>query len=300
MYKTFKSSAEKTCSTTRAWVDLAISGIALAMDVIDVLESLASATIIDNFFDDKSFDERNKDNNYISAHDIYLMVTSGVRTAAMIANSLLLMYDNLTADKTASIELNSFGACVTGSDISIDFKTMNQKAGPVNSKATHDKVDTEATDVIQNTDNPIEDIQTIDISNTGSDTADIPYDDMQAFVFMVSLATKALVKMIAENTAQKVIESASTTNLLLKDTEGDKDIKVSNEEAKLNEQKTTANENDAKINQDDVKLSQGNLSGSEVGGTAMVSDSTALQDDNSAVGTKLGTMETDVNVLKSD
>ncbi|WP_406041811.1 contractile injection system protein, VgrG/Pvc8 family [Succinimonas sp.] len=301
IYKTFKNSAEKTCSTTRAWVDLAISGIAMVMDVCDVLESLIANTILKNFFldEDNVMYRRDKDNNYISGQDIYLMITSGIRTSTMIANSLLLMYDNLTTAKTASIELNSFGASVTGSDISIDYKTINQKGGPVNGKATHDKIDTEKEDVIENTDNVIdeikiedidetEDIQTIDISSAG---ADAPIADAQLFVFMVSLATKALIRMIAENATQKAIGSAATTNLLLKNTEGDEDLKVSENEAKLNEQNTTGNKNDGQINNDSVNMINGDLKTANLDGEV---DNT----NTIVVNTTAGATKTTADVLK--
>ena len=303
IYRTFKNSAEKTCSTTRAWVDLAISGIAMVMDVCDVLESLIANTILKNFFldEDNVMYRRDKDNNYISGQDIYLMITSGIRTSTMIANSLLLMYDNLTTAKTASIELNSFGASVTGSDISIDYKTINQKGGPVNGKATHDKIDTEKEDVIENTDNVIdeikiedidetEDIQTIDISSAG---ADAPIADAQLFVFMVSLATKALIRMIAENATQKAIGSAATTNLLLKNTEGDKEIKVINEEAKLDEQKTALNENDAQVNQDKFSAVQGDLKTEKLDASLNETNTTVAKED-------LGGTEDDAKVMNVD
>ncbi|MBQ3682910.1 MAG: phage late control D family protein [Succinimonas sp.] len=278
-YKTFKSSAEKTCSTTRAWVDLAISGIALAMDVIDVLESLASATIIDNFFDDKSFDERNKDNNYISAHDIYLMVTSGVRTAAMIANALLLMGDNLISESTSAIELNSFGASITGSDISTSYKTANQKAGPANGTSAKDKLDNDVIDLNDNA------------------AANLSRADILSFI---SSAAKGLGSMIAENIAQKTVQTATTANLTQNDTTGDKEIKIEKDSASTLKEENVLEKNENSVNKDEINGDEGKLDAVSVKGKTLNNDSTAVNNVSEAVTNENDAMETKQGALHMD
>ncbi len=276
VYKTFKNSAEKTCSSARSWVDVAVSAIAMTMDIFDVLEGLISATIIDNFFEDASFDERNKDNNYISPHDIYLMVTSGIRTTAMIANSVLLMGDNLVSDKISALELNSFGASITGSDVSVTYKTMDQKGGPSNGKSSDDKIDNDSTDL-------------------KDDTTGITNADILAFV---PAATKGLIRMITGNTAQKTIETAVATNLDKKDTEKTVQIQPKKEETSIIKQEQGVDKNDNVINEDDIKASQGNLEGENLEGKVMESKSDGLNENNDAVQTTLGGTNVNTKLLE--
>ena len=130
----FSRSIETGVKNVRAWESLAVSLILVALDAADTIESIIADSMLESKAKDNVFVERNKDNNYISGRDIYLMVTSGLRMATLIANDLFLMGDNLISSKTSSAELMATGVTISGNDIALSYTNEKIMASAIASK----------------------------------------------------------------------------------------------------------------------------------------------------------------------
>lgn len=113
---------------TRSVYNAVIAGIGLALDAVDMIENLVTNIILAENDNDISFCKRTKENNYISPHDIYLMVSSSARMVTSLASYTPLAADNLKSMKSASsMELSAtniaFGAKTTTNTSQIDQKS---------------------------------------------------------------------------------------------------------------------------------------------------------------------------------
>ena len=260
---------------TKDVVNLAASVIAIAMDVADVLENLIANTIIKNSDKNYEFVKRTKDNNYISGHDIYLMTTSSIRTAALITKASMLMVSNLNFSKTSSMELNAKGASLTGMDVTLVTTTHKVMVDPLAGNDMNLIVD----------DNVLIDPLNQDISIADLTSA-------------VAKVTAEQSKNAATNVAERATELASSTNIDEKDPTGDKNGKVTKEDFSSHKGETTGMKNEQAVGKDSVNAQQGDLGGSKTNANGANIETKATNVDTKAVSTGAGALDTDTKAMK--
>ena len=115
--KTVQNNLKAETSNLKTWGTMAVSAIMVAMDLIDGLQSIIANSMLESKEKDNVFVKRTKENNYISGRDIYLMVTSSIRIATLIANGIALMIGNLKSEKVSAAELTSDGITLSGNEV---------------------------------------------------------------------------------------------------------------------------------------------------------------------------------------
>ena len=273
-FKNFSAATEKSTKHTRAWVNLAIAAVNIAMSVSDVLENLIACTIIKNADSDYSFVKRTKENNYISGHDIYLMTTSSIRMVAMITNASLLMVDNMSMPKISSLELNAASTDLTSTAFNI-YSTMKlDKASAVSG------TNTEVICKINEDDNASGNISRL-ISQTG-------------------MITTNRLANVAADVGQQTLTESTISNMHMKNATGDTDIKPMEQKTTGQTTNTTGMKNEGIGSKEGVSGNNNNVNANIIDGTANQMQSNALGTNNQAVGNQLGAMETDAKVMKTE
>ncbi len=274
-FKNFSDATEKSSKHTRAWVNLAIAAVNIAMSVSDVLENLIACTIIQNADSDYSFVKRNKENNYISGHDIYLMTTSSVRMTAMITSAALLMADNMAMPKVSSLELNAASTDLTSTAFNI-YSTMNLDKASV--------VCGTNTEVICK-------INAEDDNFSGN---------ISQLISQLGLITANRSANVAANVAQQTLTESTISNVHMKNPTGDTSMKPMEQKTTGQTTNTTGMQNEGIGSKEGVNGNNNNVNANIIGGTANQMQSNALVTNNQAVGNQLGAMETDTKVMKTE
>ncbi|WP_406041813.1 contractile injection system protein, VgrG/Pvc8 family [Succinimonas sp.] len=272
-YKTFKGETKSGVRNVRAWVNLAISAVNIAMNAADVLENLIACTIIQNSDSNYAFVKRCKENNYISGHDIYLMTTSSVRMTAMITNAALLMADNLASPTISSMELNASGSSITSMQLDITGKMNTMKASALS--GTNLEID----------------------DNTDADDDDNKIIEIDPLIKMVAKDTVIRTTNSLSNLSEKSLEEGSTSNLDMKRVDGSTKILVNEDETSAQKTETLASKNESSASKNEVHASDDKVVASKVDGTANKTETNAVSTDTQAVNTETGAMNTNTKAM---
>ncbi len=272
-FKNFSDATEKSTKHTRAWVNLAIAAVNIAMSVSDVLENLIACTIIQNADSDYSFVKRTKENNYISGHDIYLMTTSSVRMVAMIANASLLMADNMAMPKISSLELNAASTDLTSTAFNI-YSTMNLDKASVVSGTN--------TEVICK-------INAEDDNHSGN---------ISRLISQTGMITTNRLANVAADVGQQTLTESTISNMDMKNTTGNTRINVHDDETSAQKSKISANQNEGTVSSEKVSANDNKVDANKIDGTANKVRTTAVGTQTDAVKNTAGAMQTDTEVMK--
>ena len=265
--KAYGGAVHSGASGARAKADLAISYISLAMDVLDVLESFVVCDIVKNCDKDAGFITRNSKNGYVCGHDIYLIVTSSVRTASLMTNALLLMADNLMSPHISSLELNASGTTQTAESIECYTASGATRCSPL-SALDHTVIEIAPSDSV--------------------------FDDAMSLVTVAARTAATELSNAALNTADSMGQLATVTSLDRHDVTGSEEILVSESRTVLHEESAAGTRTEGTGDADEVLGSSGEIAASETKGRASSANADALKSGAAGVKDSAGGLATDV------
>lgn len=266
----YKKAVDNGTGGRRAPASLVTSYISLAMDVLDVLENFVVCDIVKNCDKDAGFITRNRKNGYVCGHDIYLIVTSSIRTTMLISNALLLLRDNLKSPQISSLELNASGTTHTAG--SIEFCTVSG--------------DIECSPLAGQDHTVIADDQYV-IRN-GADLTDSA----------VSAADAAITGLgnIVSSTADSLGARATATSRSRRNVLGSEELGVTRKRTALNEESTTGTKTAGTGDEDNVLGSSGEIAASETKGTGSSANAKATKTEAAGIEDTAGGLKTDTTV----
>ncbi|WP_274968231.1 phage late control D family protein [Succinimonas amylolytica] len=257
---------------TKDVITLIVSGIAIAMDAADVLEALVANTIIKNIDQDNSYTARNQANNYVSGHDIYLMTTSSVRTTAMITKAVLLMASNMTMVKTSSVDVNSMGVTLTGTNLTLSATSKKELIGP----------------------NVSNDLKIIEENNL----INVDDDDASSLTKIIGTEVSKQSTNAGANVTETTLQISTSSQINERNPVGEEDLKVSKNEVDSVKEGAHGSKNEQSAAKDDVSGASGSIKTGEVKGSATQSSTVPLENSNDAVSTGVGALDTDTTGMK--
>ena len=121
-------SISKSIKNAKAWKNIAISVILMAIDAIDTIDSIVVNAVQESNAKNNVFVKRCKENYYFCGNDAYLWLSSSLRIITLLVNDGILMGATIKSKQVSSTELTPAGVTITGKEVELVFKEKKNKA----------------------------------------------------------------------------------------------------------------------------------------------------------------------------